>query len=115
MRMLRQPVVGDPKCGELRFRQVPDLDDGDAWHPQLLCCKHPAMPDDDMTGGVDHHRHDETEFADAVRDLVDLALRMLPRVTGIEDKVLQWPIFDLDLDQAGIGCRRAAHLESGGS
>ena len=108
MRVLRQPVVRDPKRLHLCLRQVSDLDDGNALHPQLLCGKYSSVPDDDMTGIVDHHGHDEAEFPDAIRDLVDLALRMLPRIAGIQDEIVHIAILNLDFDQAGVSCRSAA-------
>ena len=71
------------------------------------------MPDDDMTGIVDHHGHDEAEFPDAVRDLVDLALRMLPWIASVQDEIIHIAIFNLDFDQAGVSCRSAASFRSG--
>jgi len=56
---------------------------------------------------VDHHRHNETKLLDAIRDLIDLTLRMLPRVAGIQHEVCHRPILNLDFDQPGIGHRVA--------
>jgi hypothetical protein len=52
---------------------------------------------------VNHDRHDKSELADAVRDLVDLTLRMLSRVTGIQSEIAHGAILDLNLDQTSIG------------
>jgi hypothetical protein len=41
-----------------------------------------------MAAVVDHHWHHKPKFPDAVGDLVDLTLRMLPWIVGIEDKIL---------------------------
>ena len=65
------------------------------------------MADDHLALVVDHHGHDETKLLDAIRELIDLPLRMLPRVAGIQHEVCHRPILNLDFNQPGIG-RRAA-------
>src|SRR5260370_26855381 len=106
--MLRQPVGPDPKRFQLCRRQMPDLDDGYARHPELSGCENPAVCDHDLAGVVDYDWHHKPELADAVRDLIDLILGMLPRVTGIENEICDSSILNLNLDQAGVGRRVAS-------
>src|ERR1700757_5295363 len=53
--VLRQSVIRDSKRLQLRFGQVPDLDDWNLRQPELLCRKHPTMPNHNVTEVVDHH------------------------------------------------------------
>ncbi len=106
--VLRQPVVRDPKRLQLRRRQMPDLNDGYPRHSELTGCENPAVPDHDLAGVVDHNWHDKSELANAVRDPIDLTLRMLPRVAGIENEISCSSILNLNLDQPGVGRRVAS-------
>ena len=103
--MLRQPVVRDPKGFQLRFRQMPDLDNRYARHPKLFSCQNSSMADNYLTLPVSHHGHHETKLPDKISELIDLTLGMLSRVARIQDEVCHRPIFNLDVDQAGVGCR----------
>lgn len=103
VRMLSQPVVRDPKRLQLCRRQVPDLHDRYPRHPELSGGENPAVPDHHLPGVVDHDRHDKPELADAVRNLIDLTLRMLSRIAGIQNEISDGSIVNLNLDQAGVG------------
>ena len=61
------------------------------------------MTDHHSSGIVNHDRSDKPEFTDTVRDLINLTLGMLSRVTGIESEIAYRSILDLKLNQAGIG------------
>src|SRR5262245_17154829 len=87
---------------------MPDLHDGYPRHPELSGCENPAVPDHHLAAIIHHDRHNKSEFADAVRDLVDLSLGMLPGVAGIENEVSHRSILNLDLDQTGVGRRVTA-------
>ena len=125
MGVLRQSVIRDPKRRQLRFGQVPDLDDWNLRHPELLCRKQPTMPNHNVTEVVDHHRHQKPKFTDAICNLVDLGLRMLSRIAGIKNETFQRPILNPDFDQprvsrfAGAGSALDSHfgllLRLGGS
>jgi len=80
-----------------------DLDHRNLRHIELLCCKDPGVTDHHSSGVVNHDRHNKPELADTVRDLIDLTLGMLSRVTGIESEIAYGSILDLNLNQAGIG------------
>jgi hypothetical protein len=87
---------------------VLDLDNWYARHPELFGGENPAVSDHHLTGVIDHDRHNESELADAVRDLIDLTLRMLSGIAGIENEISHGPILNVKLDQAGVGCRPAS-------
>jgi hypothetical protein len=84
---------------------MPDLDDRHARHPELSGGENPAAPDHHLPGVVDHDRRDKPKLADAVRDLIDLTLRMLSRIARIQNKVSYRSLLNLNLDQAGVGRR----------
>src|ERR1700722_5738054 len=84
---------------------MPDLDNGYARHPEFSSCQNPSVADDDLTSFVRNHRHHETKLPDRIRKLVDLALRVLPRVPRIKDELRHRPIFNLNLYQPGVGRR----------
>ena len=63
------------------------------------------MADDYLTSPVRHHGHHETKLSDAIRKLIDLTLRMLTRVAGIQEEVRDLPILNLDFNQPGVGRR----------
>ena len=105
--ILRQPVVRDPQCLQLRRRQMPDLDNGDARHSELLGRQNAPMADDHVTLVVGHHGHHEAKLLDAIRELIDLTLRMLSRIAGIQQEVCDRPILNLDFNQPGVGRRVA--------
>jgi hypothetical protein len=82
---------------------VPDLDHRDARHHELLGRENPAKSNHHQAGVINHDRHHKPEFADAVGNLIDLALGMLPRVAGIQSEIPYGAIFDLNLEQTRIG------------
>jgi hypothetical protein len=61
------------------------------------------MSNHHLAGVIDYDRHHKPEFTDAVGNLIDLALGMLPRVAGIQSEIDYGAIFDLNLDQTRIG------------
>jgi hypothetical protein len=83
---------------------MPDLDHRDLRHAELLGRKDSGVPDHHLLRVVHDDRHDEAELAYTVGNLVDLALRVLPRITGIKDKIAHRPILNFDLNQASV-CR----------
>src|SRR3984893_8229563 len=84
---------------------MPDLDNGYARHPEFFSCQNPSVADDYLTPPVRHHGHHETKLPDGIRELIDLTLRMLPRVPRIQDEFCHRPILNLNLDQPGVGRR----------
>src|SRR5271169_3890601 len=89
---------------------MPDLDNGYARHPEFFSCQNPPMADDHPGRVVNHHRHNEPELADTVRDLINLALGMLSRVTWIQSEITHRAILDLNLNQAGICLANVASI-----
>jgi hypothetical protein len=105
MSVLRQPIVRNPQCLDLCRREMPDLDNWYERHAKLFSCQNPPMADDYLTSFVRYYGHHETKLSDGIRELVDLPLRMLPWVPRIQDEFCHGPIFNLNLDQAGVGRR----------
>ena len=87
MRVLRQFVVRDFKRPQLRRRQMHDLDNGYTWHSELLGCQNTSVTDDHLASVVGHNGHHEAKLSDAIRQLIDLTLRMLTRVAGVQQEV----------------------------
>ncbi len=63
------------------------------------------MADNYLTSPVGHHGHHETKLPDGIRELIYLPLGMLPRIPRIQDELRYRPIFNLNLDQPGVGRR----------
>ena len=61
------------------------------------------MADDHVASVVGHNGHYETKLSDAIRELIDLTLRMLTRVAGIQEEVRDLPILNLDFNQPSVG------------
>jgi hypothetical protein len=63
-----------------------DLDNRYTRHSELFGRQNPPMADDHMALVVNQHGHHKTTLLDSIRELIDLTLRMLPRVAGIQQE-----------------------------
>jgi hypothetical protein len=85
MGMLRQPVIRDPKCLQLRRAKMSDMNNGDLRHSKL------SMADNDLALAISYHGHHEAKLPDGIRKLIDLTLGMLSRITRIQEGDLPPP------------------------
>jgi hypothetical protein len=88
VRIQGQLIIRNAERLQLGFGQMVQLDHRHLQHAEALGGEHTAVSDHHMAAVVDHHWHHKPKFPDAVGDLVDLTLRMLPWIVGIEDKIL---------------------------
>src|SRR5580704_13848678 len=81
---------------------MPDLDHGHAPHRQPFGCEKTAVSNHHIGSIIDHDRHDEPKLADTVSNLLDLILRMMSRIAGIQNQIGYVAILNLNLDQTRI-------------
>ena len=83
-RGFRQTIIRDAESARLFRRQVFETDNGDLAQPQSPCRLHATVASEEIALPIGQNRDIETKRLDAARDLLDLAVAMEPRVSGIK-------------------------------
>ena len=85
-RAKRELVVGKAQRALLRVGQVRQRDRRHRAQPDQLCSEEPPVPGDDPAVAVDQDRIGKPERPDRAGDLLDLLLRVGPRIAWIWDQ-----------------------------
>lgn len=88
---LGEQIVGVHKGPPLGLAQTVDLDAGEVGVAALPGGKDPAVPVDQVAGGVDPGRDDAPELIEAADELVDLLLRVQLCVVFVWDQLVDLP------------------------
>src|SRR6516162_9516106 len=70
-------------------------------HAEFATCQKPAMPSDHVVVAIDEDRHIEAKGLDAVGDLPDLLLAVLPGIGWIRLQLADRSINDLEMTPGG--------------
>jgi hypothetical protein len=103
MGVLRQSIICNSKAFSCAFDRCLISTTGMRCIPSFFAARTGRVFNHYLAGIINHNRYDNPELADAISDLIDLTLRMLSRIAGIQSEILHNPILDLNLDQTGIG------------
>jgi hypothetical protein len=101
----RQLVIGDDVGALLRLAQPGKLDDRHRGHPELPCCKQPAVPGDDAVRAIDEDRIGPAELADRSRDLRHLRIGVRARIVGEGSQRRERTVLDGQRRTLGSWCR----------